>query len=187
MLIQQLNRLMDFRNWLLSEEGNAGQEDISGGGGDTGWDWDVIYPSEAGDYPIDVSTPKYFWWLQWRWKRGQKIGRPLLNIDLNSITGRDFVAPYSKTLPGKGFWKNKKEEDSNLGIWRGDLTRLGVGKSEDEPLVLKGNMVAGHPFPEMPPGPPSSLDRLFGKAPQPINRLPSVPSKSSEGGPRKKP
>jgi hypothetical protein len=178
---------MNFRQWLINEESNSGQEDISAGGGDKGWDWDLVYPSQADDYPVDISTPKYFWWLQWRWKRGQEIGRPLSNIDINSVTDRKFVAPYSTTLPGKGFWKNQKDKESNLGIWKGDLSRIGIGKSEDEPLVLKGGMVAGHPFKEMPPGPDSKLDSLFGKAPQPINQLPDIPSKDTEGGPRKRP
>jgi len=146
---------MEFKEWLLNEEGNHGQEGFVGGGeSDNGCAWDLIYPTEAGDYPIDVATPKYFWWMQWRWKRGEQIGRPLYNIDPDILNWK-YVSPFSTTIPNDESWEHKSDSGSSIGVAKNlDLVRMGVGKSHTEPLILDGPMVNGHQMGSDPTPPP---------------------------------
>lgn len=145
---------MNFKQWLLESEG-SGQEGFADRDNDNGCGWDLIYPTTAGDYVYDIDNPKWFWWLQWRWKRGEEIGRPLYNIDKEVLT-RTYVAPYSKTAPDDKPWVHKPDDGTGyLGIKTGiDLDRIGVGPSHKEPLVMTGPRVVGHNMGGDPPLPP---------------------------------
>ena len=154
---------MNFREWLaLNEEENRvwpGSETF--GAKNNNFDWDVIYPTTAGDYVASISNPKDFWWMQWEWERGSKIGRLLDNIN-KEVLDRRYVSLDAKTAPDDQTWRHKpdKENEGYLGVVKGiDLIRLGVGLSYKEPLVLKGPRVLGHRMGNDPPFPsPSAAD-----------------------------
>ncbi len=136
---------MEFKQWLAESEG-SGQESFADRASDNGNGWDLIYPSSAGDYVYDVKNPKYFWWLQWRWQRGEELGRKLYNID-RDIYNWTYTAPASTSLPDNDWWKHKADDGnkSSLEIRKGlDLVRMGVGEDYNKPLILTGPMVATH-------------------------------------------
>lgn len=125
-------------------------------------------------------------------RRGMQIGRPLYNINTD-ILKVDFVAPQSTNMPDgqfKGFWKHQESKKPPLVFNRQpNLDRIGVSDDPDKPAVMTGPMV--EPGIVMPEPMAMDLDRLFGKAPEPINQLPMVPpkptkGKDAEGGPRKR-
>ena len=177
---------MKFKEWLLNEEGNAEQDNEGGASGEE-WGWDLIYPTTAYDYADDVSNPKWFWWWQWRMKRGMEIGRPLYNINTD-ILDVDFVAPTSTDMPDgqpTGFWKHVESKRPTLTFPRQqNLDRIGVSEGPDKPLVMTGPMA--DPGIEIPPLPVSDLEKLFGPSPPAINQLTKIPRKDIEGGPRRK-
>lgn len=151
---------MNFREWLtLNEEENRvwpGSEKYKANTNNI--DWDLVYPTTAGDYVKSVNKPKEFWWMQWEWERGSEIGRPLDNID-REVLGRRYVSLDSRTAPDDQTWRHKpdKESEGYLGVVKNiDLVRLGVGPSHKEPLILKGPRVLGHRMGSDPPFPPHS-------------------------------
>lgn len=149
---------MNFREWLIESEG-SGQEGFADRAKDNGCGWDLIYPTTAGDYVYDVKNPKFFWWLQWRWQRGEEMGRKLYNID-RDIYQWKFTSPASTSLPDNDWWHHTEDDGSksSLEIKKGiDLVRLGVGEDFDKPLILNGPMVNTHNLGDDPKPPPHSL------------------------------
>ena len=66
---------MRFKEWLINEqEGDDGS-------GEEGVTWDLLYPTKASDYVNAVKNPRSHYFLQWRWNRGEELGRPLYNIN----------------------------------------------------------------------------------------------------------
>lgn len=102
---------MNFREWLaINEEENRvwpGSEKY--GANANNIDWDLVYPTTAGDYVGAVSNPKKFWWMQWEWERGAEIGRPLDNID-RGVLRRQYVSLNSKTAPDDQTWRHKPDK-----------------------------------------------------------------------------
>tara|TARA_Y100000034_G_scaffold78539_1_gene94391 strand:+ start:2336 stop:2812 length:477 start_codon:yes stop_codon:yes gene_type:complete len=147
---------MKFKQWLLESEG-SGSEGFADRDDDSGCDWDLIYPTTAGDYVYDIDNPKWFWWLQWRWKRGEEIGRELHNIDRDILKWR-YTSPYSRDLPGNEWWHHKPDSgESSMGVAKNlDLVRIGVGDDYDKPLVMHGPRVVTHGMGDDPPPPPDS-------------------------------
>jgi hypothetical protein len=136
---------MEFKQWLSESEG-SGQEAFADRDDDNGNGWDLVYPTSAGDYVYDVKNPKFFWWLQWRWQRGEEMGRKLHNID-RDIFKWTYTSPASNSLPDNDWWAHKEDDGtkSSLDIKTGlDLVRMGVGEDFDRPLVLHGPMIATH-------------------------------------------
>lgn len=127
---------MQFKEWLYNEE-DAGMD---GPGGNY---WDLVYPSNTGDYGSDSGDTKYHWWMQWRLERGLEIGRPVYNVDVKDFVNRKYTSVASTTIPkNSGFWEHKPDNGKGyLNILKNvEINPIGInGKViTDKPQITHG-------------------------------------------------
>ena len=121
---------MDFREWYEKK-----YKDQNG--------WELIEPTAIGEYPRSSTSARDLRWFQWRLEGSEKSGRPLINIDKNTLNWKYFTT-NSRSAPTDQPWIHKP--DSNKGdlevIDNIDLERLGVGEDWNKPNILHGPKVA---------------------------------------------
>lgn len=159
---------MEFKQWLIEQRGDV----------DTAIGWDLIYPTQAGDWPRNSLKPKWVWWQQWELERGREIGRDLYNID-PSIIDWEYKSVESTDMPPArhaGFWKHdpKGNNKPQLKIHTSDMDFMKLTK-DSTPTIMKGPRIA-HTMGQDPPKPETKLCKKFGKCENPYNRHPNVPT-----------
>jgi len=151
--------MVEFKNWLLNEDGFAG---------DGGNSWDLLYPTYADDYPYASQVPLDHFWLQWRWERGEQLGRILHNIDNDEFQRRGYVSVSSPDMPdaGDGFWVHKEDNNkkgSNKPVYSQDLRWIVQGKTSKDVGVTDHPELKKHWSKLGPTGyaPDANLDKIF--------------------------
>lgn len=151
---------MKFRDWLLKEEDSGDQGHGQGGGapnagkftGGTfgGPFWDLLYPTSPGDYQWASTIPLEHFWLQWKLRRGEELGRTLHNVDNQEFQKRTYTTIESPTAPdgGDGFWKHKEDDNSpSTKVVKGqDLVWIGDGKTSKDTKPISGYNFGSSPF-----------------------------------------
>lgn len=168
---------MRFKEWLINEqEGDDGD-------GEEGVTWDLLYPTKASDYVNAVKNPRSHYFLQWRWNRGEELGRPLYNIDNKEFQKRGYVSVKSTEMPSATQrWEHKDNEvTSSLEIIKQTRPNLlGVGKNSEDINVIKKPLYL-HPFGVNPKYEPDSLNSIFHD--KPTGKYPSYEKHGSEEPP----
>ena len=116
-----------FKDWLLNEDG------FGDSGGNS---WDLLYPTRAGDYTRISSSPLDHFFLQWKWRRGEELGRVLHNIDNDEFQERGYVS-LSSSIPDEKdeFWKHKEDKSNEGSIkpcFHKDLQWIVQGKTSKD-------------------------------------------------------
>lgn len=113
---------MTFKDWIISEK--------------------VAESGHAG-------YPEEFFWLKWKFDRGEELGRKLHNVDNKEFQKRLFTTIESPTAPdgGDGFWKHKDDKNapSTKVVKNVDLVWIGDGKTSKDNKPIEGYMF-NHPF-----------------------------------------
>lgn len=129
---------MRFKQFLLNEESSFA---------DSGSDWfygNMLFPSDAGDWPYAQPYPSDFTLLQSRWqKERDEWGRKFYNLDVDKVLKTKYTAVYSNTMPDAdgGFWKHDPTDRPNLKIDNdAKLEVIGVSKRADvSSIIYKSN------------------------------------------------
>ena len=170
---------MTFKDWLISERvaetghaGAGGPEAASKYTGGTfgGSMWDLLYPTSPADYQWASAYPLEHFWLKWKFKRGEEIGRPLHNVDNKEFQQRFFTTLESPTAPdgGDGFWKHKDDKDapSTKVVKDVDLVWIGDGKTSKDTKPIEGynfdNPFGAHDMWPWYPDREEYLEKIFG-------------------------
>jgi hypothetical protein len=96
--IKNVNKFMKFKEWLLLNEF----------GDDPGDDSIILKgrPAYAKDAGPSLSSAREFQIFRKRLQVAEKLGNPLININLKSIEKIPIISPEGKSLPDNGWWKH---------------------------------------------------------------------------------
>lgn len=127
-----VNRQINFKDWLLTEDGAVND----GGGENTGKTQDLLYPVQASDGVYELKSPISFWIWQWKLKKAQELGNILSNIDNEQQQNIKFLSLKSQTMPSNERWLHSPKKRGNIVPLKGDMVLLGVGKHTNKPEVI---------------------------------------------------
>lgn len=151
---------MRFREFLYLEAGFS----------DAGSDWfygAYLYPSDAFDWPDAINRPADFKFVQNRWEKEEKMGRPFHNLDTRSTYAAKYTSVISTDMPDSSDkpWRHSNK-NSGLKIDRNtDIKLIGFSKTGKKANVLtKSNDLLDKT---------DELNRIFGKFEPEYYDLPS--------------